>query len=731
MADFGLSRKVEEPADTNAKHTRPNFERTISSASRISLRDSENQSRSNRPASGVENFGGSTAYSAPEIWRDDAHLTAYETVSPFAPDMWALGCVLYALMSGRLPFNDAFEPRLQAKIAKGEWDIPSRLWRRARRLAANASAGHRRSGHQRTPSAKSITDTSELTGASSMGNSPTKFAAGSPQKERRESTTGRNDELRVPSADLSASLPDLPSPGPQPTRLGLHNLASSGEAHTVGSVPSRPSAPDRYEIDEGAQATADAEADPESDEDTTVDQDWDGTSSERASAREALRGLLEPDPSLRWTIGRLMSSRWLRGSPEAERRNPFDAVGRGTAGRMSGVGSQRNVLSSVTEGVAVGEERRESTPIERGRSSRTETQSLQFEKVKPALATEADKSTSQGGRRPSSLSRSRPRHSDGSSRTTSPSRREDGEHRDLQRAKHLQALSTKSSQASLGDDTGSGSASMIIHDDEQGQQEGRASHSPPVEMRGRGRTRSRFMDEVKEDELLNQFGGPDDEAKRPRSRPRAIAFHPMSSRHGSNASSRSSSRGMTGDGAGDSRSKSTSRVGSTSSRRFYEYGSGSEEGCDQSDALSMDALAHRTKAKRSSSSSTSRRSASNSSTSGRWKGSGPPSLLSTSSGAVSGLSTARHSPHFAYGQASVEGEEDEAEDGGRERGRTSRRGKNVSASSGTSASTSRSRSRAPEALSQLLHGGNSSKGGHGHQHQQQQREGEMFDDGES
>ncbi|KAG8796627.1 hypothetical protein FRC12_013619 [Ceratobasidium sp. 428] len=39
-----------------------------------------------------------------------------------AQDVWALGCVLHALFTGRLPFSDAFEPRLQMKIARGIWD---------------------------------------------------------------------------------------------------------------------------------------------------------------------------------------------------------------------------------------------------------------------------------------------------------------------------------------------------------------------------------------------------------------------------------------------------------------------------------------------------------------------------------------------------------------------------------------------------------------------------------
>lgn len=143
VGDFGMARKVAPPHRGRSQTPIATIPPPLTSAGRASR--SRSRSRMGRdvdpsarrhpplhshhlarpgpkpPGSPVVFPSASLPYAPPELLR------APPAEPTLAQDMWALGIILHALLTGLLPFVDVFEPRLQAKILRNDWVVPPGL----------------------------------------------------------------------------------------------------------------------------------------------------------------------------------------------------------------------------------------------------------------------------------------------------------------------------------------------------------------------------------------------------------------------------------------------------------------------------------------------------------------------------------------------------------------------------------------------------------------------------
>lgn len=142
IADFGLAELSTPGAPTGAAKSRSSSRSksrpraalgvtstlSLASLSRAnSLNRPDSCTSQNRDLPALDSIdehlhpAGSLPYQPPEQMRSPIPI-----LDP-SVDVWALGCVLYAMIEGVLPFQDEFEPRLRMKIMKGVWEVPPSL----------------------------------------------------------------------------------------------------------------------------------------------------------------------------------------------------------------------------------------------------------------------------------------------------------------------------------------------------------------------------------------------------------------------------------------------------------------------------------------------------------------------------------------------------------------------------------------------------------------------------
>ncbi|KAI8800012.1 kinase-like domain-containing protein [Cladochytrium replicatum] len=134
LGDFGLSARVAEldelvglDSSPQQQQQQQNLDMTYGSVLEVEDED-------------TDIFAGSLHYCPPEVVRRSGRRNgAFWTKA----DVWALGCVLHAIITGGLPFEDEYFPRLQMSILKGRWDVEGLIAAAKNALGADAAGGVR------------------------------------------------------------------------------------------------------------------------------------------------------------------------------------------------------------------------------------------------------------------------------------------------------------------------------------------------------------------------------------------------------------------------------------------------------------------------------------------------------------------------------------------------------------------------------------------------------------
>ncbi|KAI0930901.1 hypothetical protein AcV7_004957 [Taiwanofungus camphoratus] len=157
ITDFGMAHKIGEvdedvgigEAEEGGEHNRPHLPHPRRSHGKqgplpvhLSLRrhhgprhriSSPLPSSISKPVPSTPEFPqGSLPYASPELLLPPS--TSSRHLPNPAQDIWALGVMLYTLLTGRLPFVDSYDPRLQMKILHGVYEVPQGIGRGAERV---------------------------------------------------------------------------------------------------------------------------------------------------------------------------------------------------------------------------------------------------------------------------------------------------------------------------------------------------------------------------------------------------------------------------------------------------------------------------------------------------------------------------------------------------------------------------------------------------------------------
>ncbi|KAF8318962.1 kinase-like protein [Clavulina sp. PMI_390] len=125
IADFGCAQHIVDEPESSGVISPTTA--TLNPFSSLSL-SHPNPARVDEPHSpsngGLERtLHASLPYASPELLCYPPH--GYVPPAQPPQDIWAVGCVLHALLTGALPFADSYQPRLHQRILTGDWESRS------------------------------------------------------------------------------------------------------------------------------------------------------------------------------------------------------------------------------------------------------------------------------------------------------------------------------------------------------------------------------------------------------------------------------------------------------------------------------------------------------------------------------------------------------------------------------------------------------------------------------